>query len=168
MTTQEQPKAAQIHRRQPFLPQTEQEQKEKKQSAATNWEDAYQKKVELENRIREYNTLLGKLSAAREKVDSAAHAYYHAIPVTDGTLYSECPFSPRKIDRFMGHDLFKRNENLFRWLAPRTLQSPTELKTFMEEMLPALDWGMKMKAFDEKLKQDSKPKISPENPAEIF
>ena len=165
------------HRRQHYLPQTPEEvsayraAEQRRDEAAmkrfspkpTSWEDAASKKAVFEKAIKAYDKTQKQLAEDRAALDKAAHAYFHAIPVTDSTLYSECPFSPRRIDAYMSRNMYKLAEELFRWLAPRTFQSVTEIKSFLDEMLPAAEWGMKMRNVESKAQ---KPNISPEAPAE--
>lgn len=131
----------------------------------TTWEDASRKKTVLEQAAREYDKAQTRMASTRKTLDEAALAYYQSIPITDSTLYSECPFSRKRIDLYMARNMYKLAEDLFRWLAPRTFQAVTELNTFLAEMLPAIEWGMKMKALEPQI--EAKPKIGPE-PEEIF
>ena len=171
-----------LNRRQQYLPQTPDQVANYQQAVKagdkkrieeygpkpTSWEDASRKKTVFEQAVREYDKAQKKLAKDREILDQAALAYFQSIPITDSTLYSECPFSQRRIDSHMARNMYKLSEDLFRWIAPRTFQSVTEIKPFLDEMLSAAEWGMKMKVIEDALKGKDKAKIGKETQEEIF
>lgn len=97
-----------------------------------------------------------ELVAADEAQMQVSHALYHSAPVTDGTIFDDSPLSPKWSLGWMQLNLFKISERRFRWVT-RTIVSPVEIKTFLEQATLAADWCLRFKG------SEKKPDISKED-----